>query len=65
MIKHLTIILAFLITLSTPISAEDEDLFKGKSYGSRCQIHGSFRNLLGWMRLGPINGISKICEKYS
>ena len=32
--KHLTIILAFLITLSTPVSAEDDNLFKGKSYGS-------------------------------
>ena len=32
--KHLTIILAFLMTLSAPVSAEDENLFKGKSYGS-------------------------------
>ena len=32
--KHLNIILAFLMTLSAPVSAEDENLFKGKSYGS-------------------------------
>ena len=32
--KHLNIILAFLMTLSAPDSAEDENLFKGKSYGS-------------------------------
>ena len=32
--KHITIILAFLMTLSTPVSAEDDNLFKGKSYGS-------------------------------
>ncbi len=32
--KQLTIILAFLMTLSAPVSAEDENLFKGKSYGS-------------------------------
>ena len=32
--KHLTNLLLFLMTLSTPVSANDEELFKGKSYGS-------------------------------
>jgi len=32
--KQLTILLAFLMTLSSPVSAEDDNLFKGKSYGS-------------------------------
>ena len=32
--NHIAIILAFLIMLSTPVSAEDDNLFKGKSYGS-------------------------------
>ena len=32
--KHLTIILALLLTFSAPVSAEDANLFKGKSYGS-------------------------------
>lgn len=32
--KHITTILAFLLTIATSVSAEDDDLFKGKSYGS-------------------------------
>ena len=37
-IRHITLILAFLMTRSTPVSAEDEELFKGTFYCSSCSL---------------------------